>query len=546
MTNCTVSGNTAVASLAIGGGVSNDCDDTTGVNSIKMTHCTVSGNAALGGSRIFDGGYGGGIANLQVASNNTLQINACTISANTAQKDGGGVYNRQGGANSTFTNCVVAGNTATNGNGGGICTLSGGSANANCTFYGNTAGGTGGGYYNDGLNSSVFTLINCIFYADTATGTGGVNEIAPNAAPNIAASYSDIQGGYPGMNNKDIDPLFVNAPTNDFHLKLGSPLKDAGTQNGAPSDDRDGFTRPNPPSIGAYETSDVAYTHLLWTHPADGTALITGVDAQGNTTSRTYGPFPGWTPKTLADGPDGFTRLLWNRSDGVAQVWTLDAQANFISATACFGPYANWSANALAVDQEGNARLLWNRSDGVGMVWTVDSSNNVSASEGFGPYTNWTATALAVGTDDLSRLLWNRSDGVAQVWTLDTNARFRAASYGFGPYANWSANGLGVGPDNLSRLLWNRSDTGLPNNVAMVWTIDNSNNVTATAGFGPYSDKRSAGFAVGADGLARLLWNYPGTGVSEVWTVSAQGNVSVLPSAAPDASWTAVAVTTGP
>jgi len=45
--------------------------------------------------------------------------------------------------------------------------------------------------------------------------------------------YCDIEGGWEGEGNIDADPMFVNAPAGDFHLRMGSPCVDAGT-NDAP------------------------------------------------------------------------------------------------------------------------------------------------------------------------------------------------------------------------------------------------------------------------------------------------------------------------
>jgi len=52
-----------------------------------------------------------------------------------------------------------------------------------------------------------------------------------NSAPLV--TYSDIQGGYSGTGNINVDPLFLDPASGDFHLGPGSPCIDAGT-NGAP------------------------------------------------------------------------------------------------------------------------------------------------------------------------------------------------------------------------------------------------------------------------------------------------------------------------
>ena len=46
-------------------------------------------------------------------------------------------------------------------------------------------------------------------------------------------TFSDVQGGYPGMGNIDANPLFANAAAGDFHLLPCSPCIDTG-DNAAP------------------------------------------------------------------------------------------------------------------------------------------------------------------------------------------------------------------------------------------------------------------------------------------------------------------------
>ena len=68
-----------------------------------------------------------------------------------------------------------------------------------------------------------------------------------------SVTYSNVQGGFPGVGNIDADPLFVS--DTDLHLQSGSPCKDTGTATGAPSDDLDGQPRPSCSGydMGAYE-----------------------------------------------------------------------------------------------------------------------------------------------------------------------------------------------------------------------------------------------------------------------------------------------------
>ncbi len=74
----------------------------------------------------------------------------------------------------------------------------------------------------------------------------------------MVATYSDIQGGWPGMGNIDADPLFAGA--GDYHLQSGSPAVDVVPAGMAPATDIEGTSRPYPAGgladIGAFELGE--------------------------------------------------------------------------------------------------------------------------------------------------------------------------------------------------------------------------------------------------------------------------------------------------
>jgi hypothetical protein len=69
-------------------------------------------------------------------------------------------------------------------------------------------------------------------------------------------SFSNVKGGYPGLNNLNADPRFyVNG---DYHVLSNSPCIDSGSSNGAPNGDLDGTARPQGAGfdMGAHEYAD--------------------------------------------------------------------------------------------------------------------------------------------------------------------------------------------------------------------------------------------------------------------------------------------------
>lgn len=262
LANCIISGNTATR----GGGIRNRNNG----GNISLMNCNVSGNGASVGGGIFNDNNDN---NDYQTISSTITLMNCIVSRNTVQRGGGGIYNDNYSGVVTLTNCTIlrnvvssstvsgnvaavnvfAGSTALEG--GGVCNGNGTLRLTNCTISGNTAPHGGGVCYNNSyystLGRGVVTLTNCILHKDI--GDEIANDYSSSIAPNAIVSYSDIQGGYGGTGNINADPLFINAATGDLRLKPSSPCLGKGIQSAAPATDRDGKTRPNPPSMGAYE-----------------------------------------------------------------------------------------------------------------------------------------------------------------------------------------------------------------------------------------------------------------------------------------------------
>ena len=85
-----------------------------------------------------------------------------------------------------------------------------------------------------------------------------------NASVNV--TYSDIQGGYDGVGNINVNPLFVNtspAFPMDYGLQLDSPCIDAGTAD-LDQDGTDDITDylGAAPAMGASETLNFGLTNF--------------------------------------------------------------------------------------------------------------------------------------------------------------------------------------------------------------------------------------------------------------------------------------------
>jgi len=185
--------------------------------------CTINGNLAERGAGIFCS-----ISSDPIIINNT-------ISQNSAIYAGGGFYSNN--SNPRVNNNIIVGNSSCFG--GGICcvlsnaviinnTISGNSADSsgggidcyesspmiqNNTISGNSVILVGGGGINIEFNSYP-TITNNIFWGDTAPNNPEIQVIGSN--PTI--TYCNIQGGWEGEGNIDLDPLFRDTISGDYHL----------------------------------------------------------------------------------------------------------------------------------------------------------------------------------------------------------------------------------------------------------------------------------------------------------------------------------------
>lgn len=162
-------------------------------------------------------------ARAQVAVANSI------FDSNSADEDYGGAINNWGNAATSIVNSVFSNNTARIGsamsNRGEETTLE----IVNCTFFGNDPSATNGTLSNFEGQTRVF---NSVFWG------GNTPEIVHVAATTTetTVAYSDVQGGYSGTDNLDVDPKFVDAASGDLRLASDSPLLNQGSAANLPED----------------------------------------------------------------------------------------------------------------------------------------------------------------------------------------------------------------------------------------------------------------------------------------------------------------------
>jgi predicted outer membrane repeat protein len=218
--------NNSVGSGAIGGGIS--CNN--------YSHPLISNNSFIGNEvtpSVFPAGQGeGGAIYCSNLSNPTIVGN---LFINNRVNSGGSPGQNGGGAIFVFaaspmiSNNVFAGNVAGSGNGGALYLFIFNMELLNNIFVNNSAQNYGGAIY---LDISHIYVTNCILRGDTAPD-GPIFYLDRSSSSIV--NFCDVEGGWDGVYNIDVDPLFRDPVSNDYHLmstecgdQFDSPCIDTG------------------------------------------------------------------------------------------------------------------------------------------------------------------------------------------------------------------------------------------------------------------------------------------------------------------------------
>lgn len=205
-----LSGFTITGGVADGGGIDNSGAGILVRNDSApvITRCVLDTNLALwrgGGLAAFGSNPGPGIAQPALAN--------CTIFNNRANVQGGGIALEFQGA-ALVVNSLFTSNLGLE-HGGAIAAAGAGLSVYSSTFSSNIAitfgPSAGGAIWAD--SAGPVTITNSILWGDA------VGEIF-DEGDEVEVTYSDVQGGFPGTGNKDVNPQF--AGPGDYHLTASS------------------------------------------------------------------------------------------------------------------------------------------------------------------------------------------------------------------------------------------------------------------------------------------------------------------------------------
>ncbi|MBU1627638.1 right-handed parallel beta-helix repeat-containing protein, partial [bacterium] len=183
-----------------------------------IADCTISNNKA----KISGGG-------ILCKLNSSPIITGCKIKINDAEY-GGGIYCQE--SSTQITDCEINKNFVTLSGGGIYCSLNSSALLLNCILMGNSANEYAGGIC---INKSLVKMINCNVVENKSNTMGSIvtlgsdgrttllnsiiwNNTLKDIYGNTKITFSLIEGGYEGMGNINVDPMFVTGPRGDYYL----------------------------------------------------------------------------------------------------------------------------------------------------------------------------------------------------------------------------------------------------------------------------------------------------------------------------------------
>jgi Secretion system C-terminal sorting domain len=189
---------------------------------VQIIKNVIANNKVIGVSE--EDGGGGGIfcayvneTHLLIADN-IIKNNSVVSTSNVVKGSGGAIYYTHSSANPNIRNNLIFNNSTRSGGALKFAdyTNDGNPTVINNTIINNSASLGAGAIFSD---RPLTTVINSIIWGNTAPEYAQIYG-------NVIVEYSDIEGGWEGTGNIDLDPLF--ADTLDYFLSSNSPCVDSG------------------------------------------------------------------------------------------------------------------------------------------------------------------------------------------------------------------------------------------------------------------------------------------------------------------------------
>jgi len=275
---------------------------------------------------------------------------------------------------------------------------------------------------------------------------------------------------------------------------------------------------------------------ILWRNTASGANTIWRSGSAAAQTAVTPVSL-GWRVVGLGDyNGDNRAHILWrNTGNGANVIWRSGSSGSQQAIVGVANPA--WSvAGSGDYNGDGRADLLWRATTGANALWLSANAGTQPTMPVVSP--SWRIVGSGDYNGDGRRdILWrNASTGANLIWRSANPAQQQAVTAVGNPA--WSVVGSGdYNGDGLADILWRNGTTG----ANVIWRSASANSQQAMPSTAP-SWRVAASGDYNGDGRADILWRNASTGANAIWLSGNAGTPQSIV-AVPNLTWTIMGFT---
>jgi uncharacterized repeat protein (TIGR03803 family) len=402
-------------------------------------------------------------------------------------------------------------------------------------LYSFTAGGSDGRYPQSGLVADASGNVYGTTYVGGDASCGYKNEgcgvvfkLTPSGSETVLHSFT---GGSDGAN--PAAGLIFDASGNLYGTTVGGGGSDLGTVFKLSGVGTPLSKNPQTADFNAAGRSDI-----LWQN-TNGQADIWLMNGATPTTQATVGTNPGPSWRVIGAGDffgSPYSDILWQNLNGAVAIWQINQTA--VAASAVIGnPGTSWHAIATGdFNGDGKSDILWQNTNGAVAIWEMNGIKVIGSAVVGNPGTSWHVIGSGdFNGDGFSDMLWQNTDGAVAIWEMNGLKVIGSATVG-NPGTSWHAIGSGDFYGNgYSDILWQNT-----NGAVAIWEM-NGLKVIGSAVIG---NPGTSWHVVGSgdfygDGFSDILWQNT-NGEVDIWETDGAKVIDTGSPGNPGASWLAI------
>ena len=187
-------------------------------------------------------------------------------------------------------------------------------------------------------------------------------------------------------------------------------------------------------------------------------------------------------PQTSDFSADSKSDILWQNTDGQADIWLMNGTTPVTEAAVGANPGPSWQVIGSG-DFYGSlySDILWQNLNGAVAIWEMNGTKVIASAVVGNPGSSWHIVGIGdFNGDGKSDILWQNTDGQAAIWLMNGTTPTNEAAVGANPGSSWHVIGTGdFNGDGKSDILWQNTD-----GQAAIWLMNGDHRHQRGAGRG--------------------------------------------------------------